>query len=282
MADKANLDGRVAIITGGSGGIGAALARAFAAHGMRVVIADVAADEAARLAAELGAERALALPTDVADPESCVASVARAVERFGTIHVLVNNAGLGLGAIRRDHFTHGVRIEDITPEAWRRMVAVNLGGAFLMARAAVPIFRAQRWGRIINVTTSFFTMLRPGCAPYGPAKAGLEAWSAGLAGELKESGITVNVVVPGGPTDTPMVPAESGLDRSLLIRPERMAPPMLYLCSDAGGAVSGRRFVAGEWDPALSDAEAAARSGAPIGWPELAQNPIWPGGKPAA
>jgi NAD(P)-dependent dehydrogenase (short-subunit alcohol dehydrogenase family) len=274
------LAGRVAIVTGGAGGIGQALARAFAANGMRVAIADVAADAAARLAAELGAERALALPTDVADPQSCAACVGRAAERFGTVHVLVNNAARGMGVIAPDHFSGRVRIEDITPEAWRRMIAVNLGGAFLMARAAVPIFRAQRWGRVINVTTSFFTMLRPGFAPYGPAKAGLEAWSAGLAGELKESGITVNVVVPGGPTDTPMVPVESGVDRSLLIRPERMAPPMLYLCSEAGGSVSGMRFVAGEWDPALPDAAAAARSGAPIGWPELAQNPIWPGGKP--
>jgi hypothetical protein len=66
-----------------------------------------------------------------------------------------------------------------------------------------------------------------------------------------------------------------------LIRPERMAHPMLYLCSEAGGAVTGRRFVAAEWDPALPTAEAAARAGAPAGWPDLAQNPVWPGGKPA-
>ena len=276
----ADLAGRVALVTGGAGGIGQALARAFVAAGMRVAIVDVAAEAGARLAAEVGGERALAIPADVSDPATCEAVVREAARRFGGLHVLVNNAGLGMGVVRADHFSRMVQIEDITPEVWQRVVGVNLNGAFFMARAAVPAFRAQGFGRIINVTTSFFTMLRPGFSPYGPAKSGLEAWTASLAGELRGTGITVNVVVPGGPADTPMVPADSGIDRALLIRPERMAHPMLFLCSDAAADVTGRRFVAGEWDPALPDREAAARAGAPAGWPHLAQNPIWPGGKP--
>lgn len=276
-----DLAGRVAVVSGGAGGIGQALARAFAASGMRVAIVDVAAEAAERLAAELGADRALAIAADVADPAACADAIRRAAARFGAVHVLVNNAALGMGVVRRDHFSRMVQIEDIAPEIWQRVLAVNLNAAFFMARAAVPAFRAQRFGRIINVTTSFFTMLRPGFSPYGPAKSALEAWTASLAGELAGTGITVNVVVPGGPTDTPMVPEESGIDRTLLIRPERMAYPMLFLCSDAAAEVSGRRFVAGEWDPALPEPAAAARAGAPAGWPELAQNPIWPGGKPA-
>ena len=281
MAADRGLAGRVAIVTGGAGGIGQALVRAFTAAGMRVGIAEIGGAPAARLAEEIGAERALAVATDVADPASCAACVAQVRARFGRVDVLVNNAGLGMGLVRADHMSRTVQIEDIAPEIWQRVVAVNLSGAFFMAHAAVPLFRAQRWGRIINVTTSFFTMLRPGFSPYGPAKSGLEAWSASLAGELKGSGITVNVVVPGGPTDTPMVPVESGIDRAQLIRPERMAHPMLYLCSDAAAEVTGRRFVAAHWDPALPDAEAAARAGAAAGWPDLAQNPVWPGGKPA-
>ena len=281
MAADRGIAGRVAIVTGGAGGIGQALVRAFAAAGMRVGIADIGGEPAARLADEIGAERALAVATDVADPAACAACVAQVRARFGRVDVLVNNAGLGMGLVRADHMTHPAQIEDIAPEVWQRVVAVNLSGAFFMAHAAVPLFRAQRWGRVINVTTSFFTMLRPGFSPYGPAKSALEAWSASLAGELKGNGITVNVVVPGGPTDTPMVPVESGIDRALLIRPERMAHPMLYLCSDAAAEVTGRRFVAAHWDPALPDAEAAAQGGAPAGWPDLAQNPVWPGGKPA-
>lgn len=270
----------VAIVTGGAGGIGAALARAFVGHGMRVAIVDVAADAARRLEQELGAERAAAMPADVSDPAACERVVRETRERFGGLHVLVNNAALGMGVIRRDHFSRMVQIEDISPENWQRFMGVNVNGAFFMARAAVPIMRAQRWGRIVNVTTSFFTTLRPGFSPYGPAKSALEAWSASLAGELNGSGITVNVVVPGGPADTPMVPEESGIDRRLLIRPERMADPMLFLFRDDAANVSGRRFVAGEWDNALPAREAAAKAGAPAGWPELAQNPIWPGGKP--
>jgi NAD(P)-dependent dehydrogenase (short-subunit alcohol dehydrogenase family) len=275
-----DLDGKVALITGGAGGIGEALARAFVAHGMRVGVCDVRPDGAEALARELGSERALAIAADVADPAACARAVDAVAARFDGLHVLVNNAGLGMSLVRRDHMDGKTRIEDVSIELWQRFFATNASGAFFMAKAAVPHFRRQRWGRIINVTTSFFSMLRGGFSPYGPAKAALEAWSAGLAKELAGTGITVNVVVPGGPADTPMVPVESFPDRDALVRPERMAPPMLYLCRDAGGAVTGRRFVAAHWDPAVSDEAAAQAAGAPIGWPDLAHNPVWPGGRP--
>jgi NAD(P)-dependent dehydrogenase (short-subunit alcohol dehydrogenase family) len=277
---QGELDGKVVLVTGGAGGIGQALARAFAAHGMRVAICDVARDTAETLARELGAERALAVAADVSDPVACAHAVEVVTARFGGLHVLVNNAGLGMGLVRRDHMDGATRIEDVPVEQWQRFMATNASGAFFMAKAAMPQFRRQRWGRIINVTTSFFTMLRAGFAPYGPAKAALEAWSASLAKELAGSGITVNVVVPGGPADTPMVPNKDFPDRAALVAPARMAPPMLHLCSEAGGAITGRRFVAAHWDPALPAHQAAAAAGAPIGWPDLAQAPVWPGGKP--
>ncbi len=87
-------------------------------------------------------------------------------------------------------------------------------------------------------------------------------------------------MVPGGPADTPMVPNTSFPDRGALIKPQRMAPPMLHLISDAGADITGMRFVAAHWDAALPPADAVKRAGAPIGWPDLAQNPVWPGGKP--
>lgn len=274
-----SLEGKVAIVTGAAGGIGRVLVRAFVERGLRVGASDVSDEGVAALQDEFGAERVLALTTDVSDYAACEASVEQTARRFGGPHVLVNNAGLGMGLVREDHMTRVVQIEDIEPSVWQQVVAVNLTGAFFMARACVPRFRAQGFGRIVNVTTSFFTMLNPGFSPYGPAKSGLEAWSASLAGELRGSGITVNVVVPGGPTDTPMIP-EGSMDRSQLIRPERMAHPMLYLFSDAAGEVTGRRFVAAHWDPALAETEAARASGAPAGWPDLARNPVWPGGGP--
>lgn len=275
-----DLDGRVALVTGAAGGIGKSLVRAFVEAGMQVALCDTSGEGIARLHEELGANRTIALPTDVSNPVACSDSVNRTIAHFGRLDVLVNNAAVGMSTVRADHMRRVVQIEDISPELWARFMAVNLSGPFYMARAAVPGMRARRFGRIINVTTSYFTMLNPGFSPYGPAKSGLEAWTTSLAGELRGSGITVNVVVPGGPTDTPMVPDDGSMERSQLIRPEKMAPPMLHLASDAGGAVTGMRFVAAKWDSTVAIADAIAASGAPAGWPDLAKNPVWPGGGP--
>ena len=276
-----DLTGRVVLVTGAAGGIGQALCRAFAAAGMRVGVCDVDRAGAERLVLEIGPERAIAVGADVADPASCDQAVAAVSGRFGALHALVNNAGLGMGIIRRDHMTRPVTLDEVSVEVWHRFMATNLSGAFHMAKAAMPHFRAGGGGRIINVTTSFFTMLRQGFYPYGVAKAGLEAWTASLAAELASSGITVNVVVPGGPTDTPMVPPESGYDRAALIKPAQMAPPMLYLFSNQAAGVTGQRFVAAQWDPDLAADQAAKLAGAPAAWPDLARSPVWPGGRPA-
>ena len=100
--------------------------------------------------------------------------------------------------------------------------------------------------------------------------------------EFDGTGVTVNVVVPGGPADTPMVPQESGFDRAALVQPAVMAPPIVWLCSDEANGISGNRYVAAHWDPALPPAQAERRCRAPIAWTELAQSPVWPGGKPPA
>lgn len=267
---------KVVLLTGAGGGIGSALARRFSEAGMRVALADIHEEPIARLAQSLGSDRTLAIPTDVSDPKSAAAAVAKALSHFGALHCLVNNAGLGMGTVSDEHFNRILQIEDVTPEVFLRVVHVNLCGGFFMAHSAVPIFRAQGFGRIVNVTTSFSTMIRPGFTPYGPAKAGFEAWTAGLAGELVGSGITVNVVTPGGATDTPMVPQQAGFNRGALIRPECMAYPMLHLFSDAGADITGHRFIATLWDTTLPPAEAAARLGAPIAWPDLATRAIEP------
>jgi NAD(P)-dependent dehydrogenase (short-subunit alcohol dehydrogenase family) len=117
------------------------------------------------------------------------------------------------------------------------MLGVNLMGAWALTKAAAPGMRFRGWGRIITVTTSFFTMLRAQMHPYGPVKAALEAMTAGHAAEFKGSGVTVNVVVPGGPTDTPMVTTADYPDRSQLIRPVAMARPGRFLCSPAADEV---------------------------------------------
>jgi NAD(P)-dependent dehydrogenase (short-subunit alcohol dehydrogenase family) len=218
--------------------------------------------------------------TDISRYDDCEAAVAETRASLGGLHILINNGALGMGVIRTDHMTELVGIHEIAPEMWDRFVTVNLSGAWYMTRAAVDGMLAQGWGRIVNVTTSFFTMLRGRFHPYGPAKAGLEAMSAGHAGEFEGRGVTVNVVVPGGPSDTPMVPMEAGFDRSAMIPPKAMVPPILWLCSEAGGAHTGDRYVAANWDTGADPADAARGCRAPIGWPDLAQNPVWPGGRP--
>ena len=278
------LEGRVAIVTGAAGGIGREFVRGLLGVGAKVAALDKDEDRLADFAAEnedaVSAGRLAAFGLDIADNAACEAAVERTRQSLGGLHILVNNGAVGMGVIRSDHMTNLIEIDEIEPEVWDRFVAVNLSGAWYMTRAAAGGLLDQGWGRIINVTTSFFTMLRGRFHPYGPAKAGLEAMSAGHAAEFAGRGVTVNVVVPGGPTDTPMVPQESGIDRSLMVRPSAMVPPVLWLCSAEGAGWTGHRYVAGNWDAALDPAAAAEGCRAPIAWPDLAQSPVWPGGKP--
>ena len=281
-----SLYGRTALVTGAAGGIGREFVRALLSAGANVVATDIAdaglKELALMMAGEGLAERLVGRPLDISDRRACAASVDAARARFGSLDILVNNGAVGMGAIRDDHMTNLVAIEEITPEMWDRFVAVNFSGAWYLTRAAAPAMKRAGWGRIVTVTTSFFSMLRGGFHPYGPAKAGLEAMAAGHAKEFDGTGITVNVIVPGGPADTPMVPASSGLKRSDLIPPLRMVPPLLFLCSSAADRVTGKRYVAAMWDPTAPVDAARRASEAPIAWPELATAPVWPGGTPKA
>jgi NAD(P)-dependent dehydrogenase (short-subunit alcohol dehydrogenase family) len=118
-------------------------------------------------------------------------------------------------------------------------------------------------------------MLNAGNPTYGPSKAALEALSAIMAKDLDGTGVTVNVLVPGGITNTPMVSDEAGFDRAKMIQPEVMVPPLLWLVSDAA-KVTGRRFLGVHWDAALPPEQAAEKAGAPVAWTSIATMPITP------
>lgn len=278
------LENKTAIVTGASGGLGRVLVEGLLESGASVAALDVDHDQLDRLDRELGkkhsAPRLLCCAVDIADYSACERAIRETIGHFGGLHILVNNAAVGLGIIREDHFSRMVGIQEIDPEVWQRFMAVNATGAWNMTRALASHLLAQKWGRVINVTTSFFTMLRGGFHPYGPSKAALEAMSCGHAQEFEGTGITVNIVVPGGPADTPLVPDDIGVDRDSLIAPSVMVPPILWLCSDAAGAVTGNRYVAAHWDTALTPEQAERACRAPAAWPQLAQSPVWPGGKP--
>ena len=262
-----DIAGKVAIVTGASGGIGKSLVAAFVKEGLRVAALDIDERGVRALQDKYGEAKTLGLRADVSDPENCRRQVAAVAERLGTLHILVNNAALGMNAVADYYDDEHLQIEDVPDELWRRFFAVNVNGAFFMTRSVAPIFRRQKWGRVINVSTSILTMMRKGFAPYGPTKAALEAWSQMLSRQFEGSGITVNVVLPGGPVDTAMVLGE---DRSALISPDVMSAPMLGLFTEAGGKVTGQRFIAVEWDESLGT-DPAAQPHAPAAWPQLAK-----------
>lgn len=272
--------GRVAVITGASGGIGRAMVRGLLAAGIRVAGVDRDRGPLEALAAsarEQGkADDLLTIETDLTR-QSAAADITNAARaRFGKIDILVNNAGIGPGSIRPDSWQRPLKFWEITPEQWRRFVEVHTTAPLALANAVVPEMMRQGWGRIVNVTTSLGTMIREGSPTYGPSKAALEALSAIMAKDLDATGVTVNVLVPGGVTNTPMISDEAGFDRGQLIQPEVMAPPLLWLVSDAAAKVTGRRFLAVHWDTSLPPEQAAEKCGAPVAWTSIATMPITP------
>jgi NAD(P)-dependent dehydrogenase (short-subunit alcohol dehydrogenase family) len=225
----------------------------------------------------LKAAELLTIQTDLTNDAAVeeIATVTR--DRFGGIDILVKNAGIGPGSIRPDSWQRPLKFWEITPDQWRLFVAVHTTAPLALTNAVVPEMMRQGWGRIVNITTSLGTMLNAGSPTYGPSKAALEALSAIMAKDLDGTGVTVNVLVPGGMTNTPMISDAAGFDRSKLIQPEIMAPPLVWLVSDAAGNVTGRRFLAVHWDTRLPPQAAAEKAGAPVAGTSIATMPISPG-----
>jgi NAD(P)-dependent dehydrogenase (short-subunit alcohol dehydrogenase family) len=271
---------RVAIVTGAAGGIGRAMVRGLLTAGIRVAGVDRDREPLEMLATSArqqgNAAELLTITADLTDDAALDAITKATRGKFGRIDILVNNAGIGPGAIRPDSWQRPLKFWEITPDQWRRFVAVHTTAPLALTNAVVPEMMRQGWGRIVNVTTSLGTMLNAGSPTYGPSKAALEALSAIMAKDLDGSGVTVNVLVPGGMTNTPMISDEAGFDRTKLIQPEVMLPPLLWLVTDAAGKVTGRRFLGVHWDPALPPEQAAEKAGAPVAWTSIATMPITP------
>ncbi len=268
---------KTAIVTGAASGIGRAMALGLLGAGIDVAAVDRTAPGLEALAAAAAGKPGTVqtVHADLAQPDAFDRIVAAVLDRHGRIDVLVNNAGIGQASIRADARTTPIRFWDVTPEQWSRFLAVNATAPIMMARAVLPHMLAAKAGRIITVTTSLGTMVREGYLLYGASKAAAEAAMAGLSADLKGTGVTSNVLVPGGVTNTPLVGEHAG-DRSRMLQPEIMVPPLLWLVSDAAAAVNGRRFIAADWDTALPAEQAAENSGAPIAWLGIARMPIEP------
>jgi NAD(P)-dependent dehydrogenase (short-subunit alcohol dehydrogenase family) len=182
-----SLADRVALVTGGGGGLGEALCRALGAAGARVVVADIRREAAERVAAAVGAE-ALPLALDVADARAAADAVHEVVAACGTLDVLVNNAGVDRTA----------PFEALDVEDWDRIVGVNLRGAFLMARQAFPIMRRRGRGHIVNIVSTAAKRAWANAAAYHASKWGLLGLSHALHVEGRPHGVKVTAVIAGG------------------------------------------------------------------------------------
>ena len=280
MSEK-DLKDRVVIITGAGGGMGSAMTLGLAARGAQVTAVDAdpaSLDAVARSVAEnSGKDAVLPIIADVTHLEECHKIVEQTRAHFGAMHVLVNNAGIGMQTISANYINEPVRFWEVKLERWQRLMDVNWKGPFMLASSAAPHLIAQGWGRIINVTTSLDTMHRRSYTPYGPSKAALEAASSCWAKDLEGTGVTVNVLVPGGPTNTGFIPADAPFDRAALVQPEVMVAPICWLASDDSDGVTDCRFVGRYWDTSLLPSEAAEGSKAQAAWPGLGLQAAWPG-----
>jgi NAD(P)-dependent dehydrogenase (short-subunit alcohol dehydrogenase family) len=273
-------EGQLAIVTGAASGLGRAMTLGLLTAGIDVAGVDRNADGLADVAAAASERQARgslhAICADLADPEAFGRIVATVLGRCGRVDVLVNNAGIGQSGVRADQQRNPIRFWEATPEQWSRFLAVNGTAPIMLTRAVLPHMLARKAGRIITVTTSLGTMVRAGYLLYGASKAAAEAAMAVLSSDLVGTGVTANVLVPGGVTDTPLVGEDAG-DRSRMLRPEVMVPPLLYLVSEEAAGVNGRRFIGADWDTSLPPARAAEKAGAPVAWMSIARMPIEPG-----
>jgi NAD(P)-dependent dehydrogenase (short-subunit alcohol dehydrogenase family) len=240
------LAGKVALISGGARGMGAAEARLFAHEGARVVLGDVLDDEGAAVAAEITAKGgdALYIHLDVTRESDWARAVALAVERFGALHVLVNNAGIS-GASR---------VEDTTAEAWDRVMDVNAKGVFFGTKAAIPAMRAAGGGSIVNISSQLGLVGTDITSPqYSASKGAVRLLTKVTALQYAKEGIRANSVHPG-PIVTPLTekrradPATSALMHSRIPmgrfgESDEVAYGVLYLASDEASYVTGSELV---------------------------------------
>jgi NAD(P)-dependent dehydrogenase (short-subunit alcohol dehydrogenase family) len=242
----ARLQGRTAIVTGGAKGIGRHYSQALAAEGAQVMIADIAdgKDLAAEIAAKHGRNSTDSMVFDVSDEAQCRALVARTVERFGKIDILINNAALYAPLPT-------LKVTDIDVDLWDKVMAINIRGPFLMVKHVAPHMIAKKYGKIVNIGSGTVARGIPDFSHYVTSKGAITAFTRCMSRELGEHGICVNTLAPGytlsdtGLTNTVHVAASraGAVARRALKRdqyPEDLLGSLIYLCSADSDFMSGQ------------------------------------------
>ena len=233
------------LVTGGTTGLGRAMAAALAAAGARVVLTSRDRARAEAAAAEIGA---IGIELDVRDESSVSASVEAVYEQLGGLDVLVSNAGIGMRTVNPRFITDPRPFWEVSPDGFRDVIETKMTGSFLIARAVAPRMLEAGGGRIVMISMNEQTMTRRGFVPYGPAGAGVEALARVMAADLAGTTVTVNILLPGGATATGMIPDEVPAEmRAQMLDPAIMGPPIVWLCSEQAAGVHDQRIVATEF-----------------------------------
>lgn len=274
---------RVVLVTGAGGGLGGAMSLALAQAGMHVAAVDTSLESLTRLINRAGdgamQGRIRPFVCDLGDTAACSRLPDEVLDACGDLFMIVNNAGVGMQVIDPEYSTAQAKpFWETSIDGWQKIIDVNTRAPLILAQQGMRCFmqRGGR-GRIVNVTTSFDTMISGKVWAYGQAKAALEAASASLASHLAATQVTMNILVPGGPANTGLLPANTDLPRDKILQPPVMGPPIVWLASDEADGFNGRRIVARLWDESLPGREAAMKASAPSAWPGFGMQAAQPG-----
>ena len=243
------------LVTGGTSGLGRAMAHALAQAGARVAVTSRDRERAQATAAELG-PGTLGVELDVRDAGSVSAAVESVYGRLGGLDVLVNNAGIGMLTVNPRFLTEPQPFWEVPPAGFRDVLETKATGTFLVASAVVPRMLSAGSGRVVTISMSEQTMTRRGFVPYGPSGAAVEALARVMAADLADTPVTANILLPGGATATGMVPDEMRDElRANLLDPAIMGPPIVWLASPDAAGVHDERIVARDFDAWLEARE---------------------------